>query len=61
MDLALPLFQPQPAPERQQAKSQMMGGVLLGRLGGVADMLPVPRFNTPTLLPGIHFPHTQVA
>lgn len=50
MDLALPLFQPQPAPEPQPPKNQ--GGLMPGRLAAVADMLPMPRFTTPTLLPG---------
>ena len=53
MDLALPLFQPQPAPEPQQIKTQSMGGLLPGRLAGVADMLPVPRLASSTLLPGL--------
>ena len=52
MDLALPLFQPQPAPEPQQIKTQSMGGLLPGRLAGVADMLPVPRFASSNLLSG---------
>ena len=50
MDLALPLFQPHPAPEPQHLKNP--GGGLPGRLGAVADILPVPRFNAPALLPG---------
>ena len=52
MDLALPLFQPQPTPEPQQIKTQSMGGLLPGRLAGVADLLPVPRFTPSSLLPG---------
>ncbi|KAL0047976.1 hypothetical protein WJX82_004829 [Trebouxia sp. C0006] len=52
MDLALPLFQPQPTPEPQQIKTQSMGGLLPGRLAGVADLLPVPRFAPSSLLPG---------
>ena len=56
MDLALPLFQPQPAPEPQHSKNQ--GGLLPGRLGAVADLLPVPRLTTPTLpgQPAFHPP-----
>lgn len=50
MDLALPLFQPHPAPEPQHLKNQ--GGLLPGRLGAATDISPVPRINTPTLLPG---------
>ncbi len=52
MDLALPLFQPQPTPEPQQIKTQSTGGLLPGRLAGVADLLPVPRFAPSSLLPG---------
>ena len=52
MDLALPLFQPQPTPEPQQIKTQSVGGLLPGRLASVTDMLPVPRFATSNLLPG---------
>lgn len=43
MDLALPLFQPQPAPEPKRP-NQAMRGILGHHLGGVADMLPVPNF-----------------
>lgn len=46
MDLALPLLQPHPAPEPQHLKNP--GGLLPGRLGAVADILPVPRFNAPS-------------
>ena len=52
MDLALPLFQPQPTPEPQQIKTQSVGGLLPGHLASVTDMLPVPRFATSNLLPG---------
>ncbi|KAL3160063.1 hypothetical protein ABBQ38_009778 [Trebouxia sp. C0009 RCD-2024] len=59
MDLALPLFQPQPAPEPQAPKNQ--GGFTPGRLAAVADMLPMPRFTTPTLLPGMRRPQQASA
>ncbi len=60
MDLALPLFQPQPTPEPQQIKTQSMGGLLPGRLAGVADLLPVPRFAPSSLLPGWFSPRGLV-
>ena len=43
IDLALPLFQPQPAPEPKQP-NQALRGILGPHLGGMADMLPMPNF-----------------
>ena len=52
VDLALPRFQSQATPEGPQAKSQTVANLLPGRLAGMADMLPTPRFGNASLMPG---------